>query len=110
LDLLLLQDIKPILERFLEKNLIKKFFFIRYRDTEEHIRLRLHLDDPDKIPRIIAQMNGLLSPLKKDRIIGRVLLDTYSREIERYGKYTIQLVEELFYIDSCFVLKCLTSG
>jgi thiopeptide-type bacteriocin biosynthesis protein len=39
--------------------------------------------------------------------VWNIQCDTYKREIERYGTNTISLVEELFFIDSEFVIKLL---
>jgi len=44
-DLLLTDTLRPLLNRLTATNQINQWFFIRYTDPENHIRLRLHFND-----------------------------------------------------------------
>lgn len=85
-----------------------RWFFVRYFDPRPHLRIRLR-GDPDRLrdeawPRLGAASEELL-----DRgLVWKVQLDTYEREIERYGgAAAIELAEELFHLDSDAVLEVL---
>ena len=69
----------------------ERWFFVRYADPELHLRLRVRTR---RVKRLIAAANALL----EEGLVWRVQLDTYEREIERYG--AIELAEEVFHIDS----------
>jgi thiopeptide-type bacteriocin biosynthesis protein len=42
-DLILLEKLYSVILELKEKNLIIKWFFIRYKDTDEHLRIRFLL-------------------------------------------------------------------
>lgn len=106
-DKILQEAVKPLTEKLLEQKWIDKWFFIRYNDPGFHIRLRLHISDINQAGGVIAAVHECLLPFEKDGYIWKLQLDTYSRELERYGTNTIQLAEEFFYRDSVAVLKML---
>lgn len=106
-DSILLDYLKPALEELTTEKHIKQWFFIRYNDPDNHIRLRLQLKDTNKIGLVIQSLRLLFEPLLANRTIHKIQLDTYTRELERYGTTTISLAEELFCIDSRFILNAL---
>ena len=83
-------------------------FFLRYDDPERHIRLRLH-GAPDLLlttvlPRVTAWANELLS----DGITRRWAVDTYERELDRFGGPAgTDAVERFFIADTGAVLELL---
>ncbi len=106
-DLVLTDVIKPVATQLLEKNTIDKWFFIRYNDPKHHIRVRFHYNNPDNVTDII---NGLYESLKEfsdEDLIWKIQIDTYQREIERYGLKTIEQSEELFFLDSKMIVDFL---
>ncbi|KIA95639.1 MULTISPECIES: thiopeptide-type bacteriocin biosynthesis protein [unclassified Flavobacterium] len=104
-DTFLINILKPLIEIFIDRNYIDKWFFIRYADPEPHLRVRFHI----KNTRYITEINELLYHELKfhmdTKAIHKVQIDTYKRELERYGTYTIEESESLFYLNSDFSLK-----
>jgi len=99
-DAVLTEIIKPIAEQLIEHNIIDKWFFIRYADPKHHIRVRFHYTNPQHVGSII---NGLYPHFKSyvdQDLIWKIQIDTYQREIERYGENTMELGEDFFYHDS----------
>jgi thiopeptide-type bacteriocin biosynthesis protein len=82
-----------------------QWFFIRYGDPDWHLRIRVH-GAPD---RLLAETLPLLhratAPLLETGQLWRVQLDTYEREVERYGgEAGVRLAERVFHADSDAVL------
>jgi lantibiotic biosynthesis protein len=99
-DKILSEILRPLTDELIKNNLIDKFFFIRYNDPELHIRIRFHLTDLSHLGRIVEKMNAYTQDHCRDGLITTIQLDTYRREMNRYGENTIELAESLFYIDS----------
>ena len=96
------------LEEAVGSGAVKHWFFLRYADPEHHLRLRFHGEpgrlDTEVWPRVRAACAAAL-----DEGQGwRVQLDTYEREVERYGgDEGVELAEALFQADSEAVLALL---
>jgi thiopeptide-type bacteriocin biosynthesis protein len=82
-----------------------QWFFIRYGDPDWHLRLRVH-GAPDRLLReTLPSLHGIMAPLLETSQLWRVQLDTYEREVERYGGQDgIGLAERVFHADSDAVL------
>lgn len=106
-DILLLEVLKDVLFGFVEENKVDQWFYIRYKDPDFHIRLRLHLKDTLYIGAIIKSVHDSLAHSVADNSIYKIQVDTYQRELERYGTTSIKLAELLFYNDSRFILNSL---
>ncbi|MEM8764919.1 MAG: thiopeptide-type bacteriocin biosynthesis protein [Bacteroidota bacterium] len=106
-DLILAEIVLPCLQSLETKNCIEKWFFIRYADPKHHIRLRFLVSDKKHIPIIIDELFGHLEGLMAKDIIWKVQLDTYHRELERYGDNTMELSESLFCADSWATIQFL---
>lgn len=104
---LLTKTLKPIVDALLESGAIKSWFYIRYNDPDDHLRLRFRVSSSQQLTFIIEQLLKALSPFLKARLIKKIQTDTYNRELERYGANTIELCEEWFHIDSKYVTKIL---
>lgn len=98
------QAIQPLMEQ----DCIATFFFIRYADPDFHLRIRFKVNDKAYLSRVIALMHDVITPFFQNYAIYKVQTDTYTREIERYGKSTMEASEELFYVDSQLVLDQLS--
>lgn len=90
-----------------QKRHLKKWFFIRYTDPKPHIRLRLQVKDPAFAGLMIARVKRALEPLWGNGFIADMQVKTYQRETERYGYKRIDKIEELFHLDSRYVLRLL---
>ncbi|TGE25956.1 hypothetical protein E5K00_12420 [Hymenobacter aquaticus] len=106
-DRILTEVIRPLTEELLSQGLIDKWFFIRYADPDNHIRLRLHLPDVKRIGEIVYLVNTFVQPCTNNGYIWKTQIDTYRRELERYGHRTMELSESLFFEDSRAVLTIL---
>jgi thiopeptide-type bacteriocin biosynthesis protein len=107
-DQLLRQVLAPLVRELRSDRAIDGWFFLRYADPDWHLRIRFHGDPArltgEALPRLhraCEQLAGRSAPWK-------IQLDTYEREIERYGHGEEMLIaERLFEIDSDAVLELL---
>ncbi len=77
------------------------WFFIRYGDPEWHLRVRLHGDPQTLLRAALPRLEQAVSPLLADGRAWKIQIDTYEREIERYGgAVAMPVCETLFGIDS----------
>ena len=103
-DLILTEVIKPVSMNLLKKGLIDKWFFIRYADPKHHLRVRFKSTKNEYLGPIISELYKTLNEFKEQDLIWKVQLDTYQREVERYGVSTMELSEDLFFSDSIAVV------
>jgi lantibiotic biosynthesis protein len=105
----LINYIKPLTEELLKKHVIDKFFFVRYHDTANHLRVRFHNAEAKHFwIQVMDCLQLRLHGKVKADCIYDLQYDTYNREIERYGVDTIEQSEDLFYHQSVAVLDCLS--
>lgn len=98
---MLLVDVVPTMVSGMKHNgLIDNWFFIRYTDPDFHIRLRFHLTDVMHLGCVLTRVRKRLSPLVADHLISSIVIDTYVREVERYGAAAMERSEQIFGIDS----------
>lgn len=99
-----MQTIFEVLENYVSKREIKKYFFIRYSDPEFHFRLRVQfLGEQGEV---MEELNNMFYDLEEKKIISRIVVDTYQREIERYGgELTITCAEEFFSRESYAIMR-----
>lgn len=104
-DPLLIETIYPVVKQLLKTQIIDEFFFIRYKDSDPHLRLRFrgnaHLEFYHHVVRV---MEKALHEAIESGIVHSVQVDTYQRELERYGIEHMALCETLFYYDSLSTL------
>jgi len=103
-DMGLANIIKPVSEALLANNSIDKWFFIRYSDPKPHIRVRFHYTDPTQVAQIINTLYPAVEEYIKEDLIWKIQIDTYQREIERYGITTMEASETLFFYDSRMIV------
>ncbi|GHU61887.1 hypothetical protein FACS1894123_01930 [Bacteroidia bacterium] len=106
-DDLLIQAILPMIKEIRQKQYIVKWFFIRYSDPDFHLRLRLLVTDAKYTGEILNLFYKKLNPWNKSLMLWKMQLDTYNRELERYGGTLIEEAESFFYIDSECILSIL---
>jgi thiopeptide-type bacteriocin biosynthesis protein len=107
-DVILLEYLNEKIAFLLSENSIKKWFFIRYNDSDSHLRIRFQVDKVDDVFHVVKELNSVFEDLLHKNLIWKVQNDTYLREIERYGLQTIDDSESLFYYDSEMMLNYLT--
>jgi thiopeptide-type bacteriocin biosynthesis protein len=104
---LLVELVKPLTEALQAAGLIDRWFFIRYADPDNHLRIRLHLPDPGRIGELIRTVREYVDPFVTAGYVWKTQTDTYCRELERYGHYTIAQAEALFCADSVHAVALL---
>lgn len=98
-----LSEIARLADAMVNSGEIKKWFFIRYSDGDYHLRFRFELNDPKDATRVLSWLNDILEPELKNDVIHNIVVDTYKREIDRYGEESINYCEEIFGFDSQLV-------
>ncbi|MCY0968899.1 thiopeptide-type bacteriocin biosynthesis protein [Chryseobacterium wangxinyae] len=106
-DLILEEAIQSVAQYFLGNNEISKWFFIRYHDPKPHLRVRFCLHNTEDYFTVLNKINEELQEFTDSGEISNILIETYNREIERYGQNTIEVAETLFHKNSEFTLLCL---
>lgn len=106
-DKVLKEIVAPVTENLFEEDLISKFFFIRYADPEVHLRIRFKIKNLVHLGKIIQHFNSQLQESLNSGIISKIQIDTYKRELERYGSNSMEIAESLFYIDSLAIIQVL---
>jgi thiopeptide-type bacteriocin biosynthesis protein len=107
-DVILTEMIKPITEDLLSHQMIDYWFFIRYADPHLHTRLRFHVGDPKNIAPIIQVIRSQSTPYFEKNLVWKIQLDTYQREVERYGINSMDLSEKWFFYDSKMIVDMLS--
>ena len=77
----------------------RRWHFLRYADPEHHLRIRV-LGGPDGLLALGARMVD-------EGLAWRAVLDTYEREVERYGD--VEVAEQVFHADSRAVAELLAA-
>lgn len=107
LEAILINELYSVVEDLFSRKIIDRFFFIRYSDPEHHLRIRFHTSETPGIGEIIKSINQSLSYYVEKRIVSKVVVDVYNRELERYGKNIIFDIESLFSWDSKAIIQVL---
>ncbi|HEX8823197.1 MAG TPA: lantibiotic dehydratase, partial [Archangium sp.] len=107
-DRLLVETVAPLVKSALGSGAADGWFFLRYGDPDWHLRLRFH-GAPERLKALAGELPGVLEPLHQEGLLWKVQLDTYEREVERYGgPEAMLLAERVFQADSEAVLELLT--
>jgi thiopeptide-type bacteriocin biosynthesis protein len=97
--------IRPVTDAVLRSGALDRWFFIRYADPNFHLRLRFHGAPRRLLNEVLPELQLAAAPFVEDGRVWRVQLDTYEREVERYGGQAgIELAEQVFQADSEAVL------
>jgi class I lanthipeptide synthase len=104
-DRVLIDVAEPVVQAALATSAAERWFFVRYADPHFHVRLRVNGDPRRLVEEVLPLLHEKAEPLLADGVIWRLQLDTYERELRRYGgDEGIELSEELFRHDSEAVL------
>lgn len=109
LEELLSNEIYEVVKSAYEDRLIDKFFFVRFTDDGHHLRLRFHVTDVNNIGCIVTRLGEGLKDYLDNRMIAKVTADTYTRELERYGRTSMEDLETIFSVNSWQILEILRS-
>jgi thiopeptide-type bacteriocin biosynthesis protein len=100
--------VAPLVRSSLASGAADAWFFIRHADPDWHLRLRLHGDPGRLHAEVLPRLEAAAAPFLEAGKLWRVQLDTYEREVERYGgDRGVELAEQVFAADSEAVLTIL---
>lgn len=107
LENLLSTKIGEYVNSLLKERKVEKFFFIRYKDSENHLRLRF-FNSKKNNKYIFDSFQQLFKEEVEEGIIHNITIDSYKREINRYNKKFIDKVETLFFADSIAIIDIIS--
>ncbi|UWY30092.1 thiopeptide-type bacteriocin biosynthesis protein [Flavobacterium sp. TR2] len=107
-DLVLLEKLYPVILQLKKKKIIQKWFFIRYKDTDTHFRIRFLVENRKDLAKVIQMLYHPTNVLLQENLAWQIQTDTYKRELERYGETTIEDSEFLFWKDSELAIQYLS--
>jgi thiopeptide-type bacteriocin biosynthesis protein len=104
-DRVLREAVAPVVREVIASGDADKWFFIRYHDPDPHVRVRFAGDPARLLSKVLPALERAVAPLTAGGAVRKLVLDTYAREVERYGgDRGIELVEDIFWRDSDAVL------
>lgn len=106
-DFILLERLNSVILDLEDRNIIQRWFFIRYKDTNDHIRIRFLVKNTNDLLKVIQSFYPVFNNLLEEKLVWNIQTDTYKREIERYGKATMIESEFLFWQNSKMIVEYL---
>lgn len=83
-----------------------RWFYLRYRDPDPHLRLRFHGDPAVLTGSLLPRLSSWSDRLAAEGLGGRLVLDTFEPELERYGgPAAAAAAERAFHADSIACLE-----
>ncbi|MBF4466843.1 thiopeptide-type bacteriocin biosynthesis protein [Flavobacterium sp. LC2016-12] len=107
-DVILLEKLYPVIQQLKQRKIIQKWFFIRYKDSDTHFRVRFLLGNKKDLSKVIDKVYPIINDLLQENLAWKIQTDTYKRELERYGEATMEDSEFLFWKDSEMMIKYLS--
>lgn len=99
-DALVTDVIQPVLGDGQARGGELEWFWLRYADPNHHLRVRFRGDSVQTVEAAQAKLLAGLDAMVQRRLVSRVELAMYERELERYGgPQAMELVERLFAVD-----------
>ncbi|MFE7114226.1 lantibiotic dehydratase [Streptomyces sp. NPDC057654] len=87
---------------------VDRWFFIRYRDADDHLRLRFHGTPEALTSTVLPSLHRWAGALQASRLIRGYGLSSYDPELERYGgPEAITAAERFFHADSTAAIAAL---
>ena len=68
-DVILLEYLNEKIEKLLSENSIKKWFFIRYNDSDSHLRIRFQVSNPENVFHVIKELNPVFEDVLQKNFI-----------------------------------------
>ncbi|HTU95247.1 MAG TPA: lantibiotic dehydratase [Solirubrobacteraceae bacterium] len=105
---LLAGPVRELGEFALGAGLADRWFFIRYADPEPHLRIRFHGQPLVLLGALMTEVSSWATELIDAGVCRHFSIDTYEREVERYGGAAgIDAAERVFAADSAAVCELL---
>lgn len=110
-DLVLREAVAPLVREVLAAGYARSWFFLRYADPAAHLRIRFSGDPARLLAEVLPRAHAAFAPMLASGILWRIQVDSYDREVERYGGPSgIELAERVFAADSDAVLAIVETG
>lgn len=107
-DEILTSSIFDLIQDSEKEGLFRSWFFIKYGDPFPHLRIRFNGDAAALQNGLNPRFLQLARELFENGISPKVVIDTYDREVERYGGLeAMELAEQLFAADSRAAVRLL---
>jgi thiopeptide-type bacteriocin biosynthesis protein len=107
-DRLLLELVRPLVEKTTKAGDARGWFFIRYGDPRWHLRLRFHGAAVELKDHVLPSLQEMAAPFQKRGVLWRMQFETYEPEQERYGGPAgTGVAEQFFQFDSELCLELL---
>ena len=107
-DRVLVDDVGPLVRSLRQAGSIDRWFFIRYADPARHLRVRFHGRPRDLLADVLPAVHDTMASPLAEGLLYRISVDTYEREIERYGGLEgVEIMEEVAEVDSDAVIDIL---
>ncbi len=104
-DRVLVEHLGPLVAQLRADGLISGWFFLRYADPDTHLRVRFSGDPQVLLKEVLPRVCAVYQRASEQRLVRRFRIDTYEREIERYGGPSgMALAEKFFCADSDLVV------
>ncbi|KIO77430.1 hypothetical protein TH53_09115 [Pedobacter lusitanus] len=107
-DKILEEYLTPLVDELKETGVINQWFFIRYTDPQFHLRVRFQLTNVNLIGTCLNKVSSYMADLELNGVIWKSQIDSYRREMERYGENGIEYAESIFHADSTAQLNFLS--
>ena len=104
-DSLLADIFHPVSLAMIDYKIADRWFFIRYADPDFHIRYRLRLTNEQHVGLVMPMLKNKMNDMLGSGLIWKIEVAAYQREVERYGSITMDLAEQLFYLDTFSFLE-----
>jgi len=86
----------------------REWFFVRYKDQMDHLRIRIQISGRLDGFAAFQFAESTLSEAVACGLVTKLTIDTYEREIDRYGGASLSYCEVVMCKDSTLVLKLLS--
>jgi thiopeptide-type bacteriocin biosynthesis protein len=97
---LIAEHVLPFAEASVAGGLADSWFYLRYGDPRPHLRLRFH-GEPASLLKLLGGTAPWAARLREEGLIQHLAVDTYEREVERYGGAALMpAAERVFAADS----------
>jgi thiopeptide-type bacteriocin biosynthesis protein len=107
-DRVLIEQVGPLARSLRQAGLVDRWFFIRYADPGRHLRVRFHGRPRELLTEALPALHDATANALADGLLYRISIDTYEREIERYGGVEgVELMEQVAEVDSASVIDVL---
>jgi len=107
-DDLVRTTVGPLAVEWAAEGVAQRWHFVRYADPHGHLRLRFEGEARRLEQELLPRLRRAVAPLLDAGRLWKLQLDTYEREIERYGgPEGIVHCEELFHRDSEAIVELL---